>query len=591
MIRNTRRIRKEKKIFDPSDFDQPVTKKKVSRESISENNTNGIKNPNIKLKSGIIGVPKLRECIVKVESVSSSPSPVIKKENSSEVTCDIKVKEEILNEFDIDDLLKDDEPDEKPNNVVPKIIIKKENGTVVCSSSDGNKDEKKVEEDIRSKSSPLTQMVIQCPDCFEEIQGANRLKLHIDAQHEFRDSYIECIICLQRMMGPQYESHVLTKHSHLLTSESERSRGSDKYVLTPRPIIEASRPAPSPPQHDPGGEPEIVFNTDNPWQEIFSESVGQKRAIDARIVKRIKSSLPRLPHKFSNCEFKMGAINVPRKSKFTADFYRLQQKSEFVSCFSSEANYQIYLDWKRELKICQRLLNENRSRLTRSQIAYIEVLVERHSKNIATYNERLRDKKVKFVPKDLPQNMLKAKPALNNIKTNIPSKIQTGLVEVCPTELKTVMNNLKRKGINSFDMNQSKNAKVILGGKSLLSQKIIPQKSLIQHLQTNGKINKTNPPKKIIVASPQLKKNILAMLQSNSTIMVPHKNTTEETDPLAINETEATQDSLSCQSVSDNNVIALNIPMEDILGSSPDKAVVNFEKDTHIEKSSIKQEC
>ena len=65
----------------------------------------------------------------------------------------------------------------------------------------------------------------------------------------------------------------------------------------------------------------------------------------------------------------------------------------------------------------------------------------------------------------------------------------------------------------------------------------------------------------------------------------------EEKDPLAMEEPEASQDSLSCQSVSDNNVIALNIPMEDILGSSPDKAVVNFEKDTHIEKSSIKQEC
>ena len=342
MIRNTRRIRKEKKIFDPSDFDQPVTKKKVSREPISENNTNGIRNSNIKLKSGINGANKLRECIVKVESVTSSPSSVIKKESPSEVTCNIKIKEEILDEIDIDDLLKDDEPDEKPNNVVPKIIIKKENGTVVCSSSDGAKKEKKVQEDI--KSPPQTQMVIQCPDCFEEIQGANRLKLHIDAHHEFRDSYIECIVCLQRMMGPQYESHVLIKHSHLLTSESERSRGSDKNVLTPRPIIEASRPAASPPQYDPEAEPEIVFNADNPWQDVFSESAGQKRAIDAKIVKRIKSSLPRLPHRFANCEFKMGAINVPRKSKFTADFYRLQQKSEFVSCLSSEANYKTYLN-------------------------------------------------------------------------------------------------------------------------------------------------------------------------------------------------------------------------------------------------------
>ena len=448
------------------------------------------------------------------------------------------------------------------------------------------------EGDIKSKSSPQTQMVIQCPDCFEEIQGANRLKLHIDAHHEFRDSYIECIICLQRMMGPQYESHVLTKHSHLLTSESERSRGSDKYVLTPRPIIEASRPAASPPQYDPEAEPEIVFNADNPWQDIFSESAGQKRAIDAKIVKRIKSSLPRLPHRFANCEFKLGAINVPRKSKFTADFYRLQQKSEFVSCLSSEANYKTYLEWKREHKICQRLLNEHKSRLTPSQIVSIEALVERHSKNVATYSERLfRMKQVKFVPKDLPPNMVKGKPALNNIKVNLPSKIQTGLVEVCPTELNTVMNNLKKKGINSFDMNQSKNAKVIIGGKSLLSQKIIPKKNLIQQLQTSGKINKSNPPKKIIVASPQLKKNILAMLQSNSTIMVPHKNNKEEKDPLAMEEPEAGQDSLSCQSVSDNNVIALNIPMEDILGSSPDKAVVKCEKNTQIDISSIKQEC
>ena len=601
MIRNTRRIRKEKKIFDPSDLDQPVQKKrKVSREPSIEDSTNGIGNIT-KHEKGINGDPKIRQCSVKVESLVTLP--VTNKEVTSEATCDVKIKEEVLDEFDIDDLLKDDEPTQANTNTVPpKIIIKKENGTSQ-STEGGAKYEKKsnIEEEIKSKTlkMQIAQMVIECPSCYEECQGANRLKLHIDAHHEFKNSYIECIICLQRMMGPQYEAHVLAKHSHLLTSESERSRGSDKYVLTPRPIIEASRPAASQPLDEPEDEPEIVFNADNPWQDIFSESVGQKRAIDAKIVKRIKSSLPRLPHKFSQCEFKMGGIHVPRKSRFTADYYRLQDKSEFVSCFSTEGQYQTYLEWKREYKICRRLLDEHRSKLTSSQSASIEALVNCLSNNITTYNDKLfRDKQVKFVPKDIPPNIVKT--PLNNVnKVKIPSapfhpsKLQTGLVDVSPTELKTVMDNLKKKGINSFDMNQSNKSKVIFQGKSLLNQKMIPKKSLIQHLENTGKIiNKNNPPQKIIVASPQLKKNIIAMLTSNSTIMVPHKNVSEEKDPLAMDEPEAEQDALNCQSVSENNVIALNIPMEDILGSSSDKADIKSDvKNTQFDTLSIKKEC
>merc|ERR1712110_284606 len=126
--------------------------------------------------------------------------------------------------------------------------------------------------------------------------------------------------------------------------------------------------------------------------------------------------------------------------------------------------------------------------------------------------------------------------------------------------------------------------------------------ALTQLYRADKQINKTNPPKKIIVASPALKKNIIAMLQSNSTIMVPRKNVKEEKDPLAVDEPEAGLDalncqslysegSLNCQSVFENNVIALNIPMEDILGSSSDKADFNNEKtNTQIDALSIKKE-
>ena len=61
MIRNIRRIRKEKKIFDPSDFDEPVQKKRVQREPTGDN---GIKNTNIKRENGSSGKPKIRQCTV-----------------------------------------------------------------------------------------------------------------------------------------------------------------------------------------------------------------------------------------------------------------------------------------------------------------------------------------------------------------------------------------------------------------------------------------------------------------------------------------------------------------------------------------------
>merc|ERR1712110_884860 len=223
----------------------------------------------------------------------------------------------------------------------------------------------------------------------------------------------------------------------------------------------------------------------------------------------------------------------------------------------------------------------------------IEALVNCLSNNITTYHGKLfREKNVKFVPKDLPPNILKAKAPI--IKSDINrikyANVQNGLVPVSETELKTVMDNLKKKGINSFDMNQSKKPKVIIQNRSLLNQGLQQKRALTQLYRADKQINKTNPPKKIIVASPALKKNIIAMLQSNSTIMVPHKNVKEEQDSLNCQSRDS-EGSLNCQSVSDNNVIALNIPMEDILGSSSDKADFNNEKtNTQIDALSIKKE-
>ena len=588
MDRNTRRIRKEKKIFDPSDFDQPAPKKL----------------PAAHIKGNI---SKLKPCTVKVESLDSvierksllTSAPFIK--SPSAMTCNSKIKDELINDMDIDDLLKDDEQLEKPHirnkhykicqSEATRIILKKEKPPASGSTSTQVKQEEepiKNDDDLERKSPHQNHMVIECPNCHMEFQDLNRLKLHIDAKHEFKDCYIECIVCQERMMGPQYEGHVLSNHFHMLTSE--------QYVLTPRPVMEPSRYTPTTQPHaETEDEPEVIFNADNPWLDILSESVRQKRAIDAKIVRRIKASLPRLSHKFSQCQFKLGGMHVPRRMKLTADFYRLQQKSEFVSCLSSEPHFKTYLESYREHKIRRRLLDKYRDKLTTSQISSLGALDNVHSNHKKMHQ-------LKYVPKETPSNMVKVSdespkpPTPSNAfkapfhRVKIPSRMQTGIVEVYPNELKKVMDNLKKKGINSFDMNQSKNSKVIIRSKSLLNQNMNQSNRFIEHLQSKGKIDQSNPPKKIIVASPQLKKNIIAMLQSNSTIMVPHKNIKEEKDPLAI-EVEAEQDSVSCQSVSDNNVIALNIPIEDIIGSSSEKSDMNKQNETLIAACSIKKEC
>merc|ERR1712098_841529 len=94
------------------------------------------------------------------------------------------------------------------------------------------------------------------------------------------------------------------------------------------------------------------------------------------------------------------------------------------------------------------------------------------------------------------------------------------------------------------------------------------------------KDSKSLPIKKNWVPSQQLKNNIAAIMKANNSVIIPRKSSTELRDPLAMDEdivseekSEKVEDKvelpIKCQSIASNQMIALTIPVEDIIDSPP----------------------
>ena len=473
-------------------------------------------------------------CSVKIEPVEDEKQPGNELQNNSDVqslnnTENLSIKEE-LEDFDVDELLKDDGSEQ----VVDK------------------------------QDKEASQLVIQCPTCFKEFLGLNRLKLHIDSNHEYQEERVQCQICGWRMLGKGYEDHVLLTHRNLLNN--------DQYMLAPRVMTKRRiLPVPTPPpeKYDGPGY-QVQFNSENPWQDILSTSSRQKRNIDAGLISKIMSTKA-TSETLDEDQILSLDIRHRQISKMllqgtlphVANCKKLQQKIEFIGGLELNSYYKNYLENYRQYKIRTKLLEKFKDKLSVNQKTAMQEKINNDEKTLLqTYVP------IGNTPDHLFADQKNIRDKINSIK-----EIKVTKEKIKQTQINQILGNLRAKGV-------------------LAKPQI-------------HKISKPSPspPKKIFVPSQKLKADLMAMLASNNSSIIqksilpksnsklfkilPKPTAPPAKDPLAFeDEGMEHQESgpLHCQTVSAQSVIALNIPMEDII----EKPSSDLKLKADI---SIKQEC
>ena len=468
-------------------------------------------------------------CSVKIEPLDDDKQPGHKLQSSDSEslnnTENLSIKEE-LEDFDVDELLKDDDSEQ----VVDK------------------------------QDKEPSQLVIQCPTCFKEFLGLNRLKLHIDSNHEYQEERVQCQICGWRMLGKGYEDHVLLTHRNLLNN--------DQYMLAPRLLTKRRiLPVPTPaPEKYEGPGYQVQFNSENPWQDILSTSSRQKRHIDAGLISKIMSTKA-ISETLDEDQILSLDIRHQQMSKAlhlnVENCKKLQQKIEFIGGLELNSYYKNYLENYRQYKIRTKLLEKFKDKLSVNQKTAMQEKINNDEKALLQTYVSIDTK-----PDYLFADQKNIREKINNIK-----EIKVTKEKIKQSQINQILGNLRAKGV-------------------LTKPQI-------------HKISKPSPPKKIFVPSQKLKADLMAMLASNNSSIIqksilpksnsklfkilPKPTAPPAKDPLAFEDEgmehqESGSGPLHCQTVSAQSVIALNIPMEDII----EKPSSDLKLKADI---SIKQEC
>ena len=242
---------------------------------------------------------------------------------------------------------------------------------------------------------------------------------------------------------------------------------------------------------------------------------------------------------------------------------KLQQKIEFIGGLELNSYYKNYLENYRQYKIRTKLLEKFKDKLSVNQKTAMQEKINNDEKTLLQT----------YVPIDKTPDYLFADQKNIRDKINNIKEIKVTKEKIKQTQINQILGNLRAKGV-------------------LAKPQI-------------HKISKPSPspPKKIFVPSQKLKADLMAMLASNNSSIIqksilpksnsklfkilPKPTAPPAKDPLAFEDKGMEhQESgpLHCQTVSAQSVIALNIPMEDII----EKPSSDLKLKADI---SIKQEC
>ena len=275
-------------------------------------------------------------------------------------------------------------------------------------------------------------------------------------------------------------------------------------------------------------EESISKNQSHIFNQILTEEGRKKRSLDFKLIKSIKDCLKM--NETNQTEYAMDETILD--SKISA----FKPYIENVSLLSMDINYRKFLQNSKEQKLLAGIFEKYRDQLTIEQKREI---VKRH-------------------------------------------KTVTGVINA--TKLK--IRESSCKGFIETATHQN-------------YKKIAPRVTLIRKENTSvgEKDSKSLSIKKNWVPSQQLKNNIAAIMKANNSVIIPRKPSKELKDPLAIEddfisdevEENKVESPIKCQSIASNHMIALTIPVEDILDSPQPTKKSNGLKIRNI--SELKPDC
>ena len=490
---------------------------------------------------------ELKEISIKIERVNDDEkeseavheplvlAPVspkeVKLENSSEEAQYTNIKEEVedIDDVDIDDLLKGDDDEDRK-----------------IEQSDDHSNPKEDPETAQTQdiSTPnhTQMMLIECPTCLEEFQGLNRLRLHIETNHEMAYYQVCCPICQKVMQTKHYEDHILQNHSEYLYKY-------DQFNLSPKGVLHGlgNKTLVQGVERKGGLPPKkisniIQFNALDPWKEILSVPSRQKRYLDAIMVGNIKS------RKVDKYEYQ-GETSLDNKvnASGSKDIYnKLTQKVEFICGLELNSHYKKYLQRYKEYKTKKEILKRFKDRMSETQTEKFE---ERLKADFLE-SHQMADPEIHINRQVLPRNM--SVRDFSHLEEFITDNIKKRATH--PSFQHPLYRNISR-----------------------------------YPYRASNTVEKFKP-------SVRIQKNIRDMV-ANNCVILPTNNGSgpssivilrdEPKDPLAIEEDQE-EDPIQCQSISTDSVIALNIPMEDIVDNT-DSCKSGSLKLKNIAK--LKQEC
>ena len=557
--------RKEKKIFDPSDYEETPprkTRKSSSRETTPQHNIVDVFNKTLEeaLEPEVVikqEAPDDLEDSLAIEldgapTTAAVPYDEIVKPTETQST-KVVIKEEAV---DIDELLKDCDEEARDD---PAVAVKQE-----PNDSDGG-------------ISGPPRNIIQCPTCGKECVGLNCLKLHMDSIHgQHAEKMVKCPVCMQEMLGKTYEKHFLLYHKHYINSPNYDLRVAPKLVVRNSTFITSQKFSRITDPNDRrirrtlpklAAPPTIKFNIDNPWAELISCTARQKRLLDIQTLNKLLSDNPEAKQLSRGIEKEtIYSPDAPKiftnRPTYDRNNHLLNCKVDFVCGLELNSHFKSYLANLQQVKVRRRILEKFADKMTDEQILELEKRI------------------------DIQEDVLSTPPAPKpGTSTSLAQQTQN-------LNLKIITNNLIKKGvIKPGPANNKTHLKQV--PKSMMNKKMT-------HLVIKNQGEKTIIPKKVLLPTSQLKANLAKMVQDGSMyksgqslVLKTYPSNTkvikkpivkeeiidpieeEAVDPLEDSDssikTEVNEDSILTNSKggeeSESKPITLNIPIEDILST------------------------
>ena len=335
-------------------------------------------------------------------------------------------------------------------------------------------------------------------------------------------------------MGQSYEIHVIKEHAPLLEEDSYHF--SPKLIdveWKPSSRLSAPRPRPEPLT--------INFNVENPWQEILSPASRQKRSMDAVSVSSILMKTELEPYSYQ------GETSHTNKAFYNnkKEFVSVQNKVNFLCSLDINSHYKQYLKQLKQLKLRKRLLSKFASILNDRQIEKIKGDIKRCEELLnRSSNYQLQPWETKKAAQ-LRENE-------NQILKNLSKK---GIIKDGAS------------GIGSSSATLLPERKVVTVNRR--TGEIIPR-NIISLLELQKSKSKISQGENQIIENLRKKGVIQAggnSLSANSTVI-------DQKDPLSLDDDDEGEEDeevkredkiIPCQSLDPLSVIALNIPVEEII--------------------------